>query len=787
MNNLEENQLNIHNTPEQSIDYKQFVAKYISMWRWSLLSIFVCLSIAYVYGRYATEMYTVSARVLVNDKEKGGALAGASDMLSGGFGSLLGNKNSVDNEAEIMKTKFLAEHVVNDLQLNIKYFMEGRVKRSEIYTPPFMVRTINLKEKAVPALVKVKFLEGDRIALRTKGLDTVVSFNKSIQIPKLGTVEILKNKLAPDVHSEYSFHIQSVGAEIDELLKSLKVSIGNKTVTIIDLNINTAIPKKGTDILNRIIYNYVQENLKDKNEIADSTIAFIRRRLMVITNELGEAESNIEGFKQRNNLADMSEQGKLLVATSGQYVSDLAKVETQISIVKSLMNFLKDDTNNKRVLPSTLIPTDLVFSGIIEKYNALLLERGRKLIGLTPTNPIIVNLDRQIESSRADIESNLTSTLNGYLVTRNELAKQVAGTEGEIKRVPATERNYLQLARQQQIKQELYIFLMQKSEETAISKTANLANSRTIDPPRAEIKPYAPKKSFIYAFSLFTGLLIPVIVLFAKDLLNDKVETKDDITKRTSVPVVGEIIHLPGNDVLAVSHNSRSAIAEQFRALRTNLSFFLTTPEEKVILMTSSMSGEGKSFITINFGNIMAISGKKVLLMELDLRKPGLSTKLGIANGTGFTNYVLSQDLSAKDIVKPLNLHPNLFMVSSGPLPPNPAEVLMSPRTGELIEELKAQFDYIIVDAPPVGIITDAQLLSKHADMCLYLVRQHYTSKVQLSIVQDLQQSRKMKKLGIVVNGIKVTKGYGYGAGYGTYGDYGQEQKAGFFKKLFNR
>jgi tyrosine-protein kinase Etk/Wzc len=786
MNN-EDNKAKHLNSQDESVNYRAFVAKYLSFWYWSLLSVFICLSLAFVYCRYATPMFNVSARVLVNDQSKGGALSAGAGMMAGGFSDLLGSKSSVDNEAEIMKTSFLAERVVNDLQLNIKYYKVGRVKKTEIYVAPFIIKPVRLLEKAASTYINIRILDQNRISLQTKELDTVVSFNKVMSIPKVGLIEIVKNKEVSDIYAKYGANIQSVGAEVNDLLESLKVSIGNKSITIIDLNIFSSIPKKGKDILTRLIANYVEANLTDKNEVADSTIAFIQRRLLVISNELGKAETNIQGFKQRNSLADMSEQGKLLVTTSGQYVSDLGKVETQISIVKSLRDYLGDDTKNKRVLPSTLIPTDLVFSGIIEKYNTLLLERGRKLIGLTPTNPIIVNLDKQIENAKADIESNLSSTLNGYLITRAKLNSQIEGTEGQIKRVPATERNYLQLARQQQIKQELYLFLMQKSEETAISKTSNLANSRTIDPPRADIKPYAPKKSVIFLFALFAGFLLPVILMLIKDLLNVAVQTKEDITKRTVVPVVGEISQVIGKSVLAVADSSRSAISEQFRALRTNLSFFLREKDEKVVILTSSMSGEGKSFIAINFGNVLALSGKRVLLMELDLRKPGLSVKLNLQNNLGFTNFILSDDLTSKEIVKPSGIHPNLFIVTSGPLPPNPAETLMNLRVGKLIAELKDQFDYIIVDAPPVGIITDAQLLSPFADMCLYLVRQDYTTKVQMNIVQELYESSKMKKLGIVVNGIKAQKGYGYGAGYGNYGEYGQEQKSGFFQRLFKK
>lgn len=578
-------------------------------------------------------------------------------------------------------------------------------------------------------------------------------------------------------------NIESIRSKVSKLESDLNVAVANKQITIVDLSINNTIPKKGEDILNRLIFNYVQENLTDKNEVADSTIAFINRRLMIISSELGSAEANIESFKQKNNLADMSEQGRLLVATSGQNISELAKTETQISIVISLLEQLKDGSNDKRVLPSGLATQDIIFSGAIEKYNTLVLERGRKLIGLSASNPVILNLDKEIANARTDIVTNLESTLNGLKITRNKINVQMAGTEKEIRQVPATERNYLKLARQQQIKQELFIFLMQKSEETAISKTANIANSKTIDPPQAEIIPFAPKKMNIYVFSLGIGLFMPLAFFYLKDLLNDKVGSKEEVVKHANVSVIGEISHNHDVDNLVVANRSRSPIAEQFRALRTNLSFYLRSSQEKVILITSSMSGEGKSFCAINLGNILALSGKKVCLVELDLRKPGLSSKLGIKQSAGFTNYIISNAVETVDIIKPLAINENLYIISSGPLPPNPAETILNPRTGELLLKLKEQFDYIIIDAPPIGIVTDAQLLANHADICLYLVRQNYTRREQLDIVKNLRHSNKMKQLAVVINDIPPARSYGYAYGYG-YGEYGQEEQKSRYWKI---
>ena len=768
----------------EGLDLKQILSRILANWYWIALSVLICLACANLYVRYKTPNYKISARVLVNDEKKGAGLSGGGDLL-GDLGGLLGTKSTVDNEAEILKTRYLMEQVVKDMNLNITYYRKGTLKKVELYESPYQVKVVAAADTIKATDVEVSFLKNDQVAVSADGIDTLVALNRSFTIPFVGVVQIIKGTAVPVLEEKYSFNIMSVDTKVIALMDAITVEVKNKQVTIIDLSLTHAIPKKGEDILNKLIEKYVQANLTDKNEVADSTVKFIQNRLAYIGGELGGLEGNIQNFKQENNLADMTEQSKLLVQTTGQYVNDLGKIETQISILKSLQDYLKDEGKNKRVLPSSLVPADLVFNGAVEKYNSLTLERARRLIGVTEANPGIQLMDKEIANARADIESNISTTLDGFLITRNRINGQMKKAEGQVRNVPKVERNYLNLARQQQIKQELYIFLMQKSEETAISKTSNIANSKTIDPPKSEVKPFSPKRMVVYLFGMVAGLVIPLALMYVKDLLNDKIQTKEDIIRITQVPIIGEISHDEGNDNMVVANSSRSAISEQFRALRTNLSFFFKNSDEKVILLTSSMSGEGKSFVAINLGQILALTNKKVLLMELDLRKPGLSAKLEISNPIGFTNYVTNPELTSNDIVKPLKLQENLFVVSSGPIPPNPAELLLSERTKTLMQELKQQFDYIIIDAPPVGIVTDAQLLASYSDVCLYLVRQNYTLKQQLNIVDDLSGSQKMKGLSIVVNDIKATKGYGYGYSYGNYDVSGKE--LGFFSKLFKR
>jgi len=768
---------------EDFINLKEIFNKLSEKWIWFVISVLICLMLAVFYSQYTAPVYQVRAKILVNDDEKGGSLGKQANALMD-LGGLMGGKNSVDNEVEILKTRFLMEQVVREMQLNIVYSKKVGIKTREIYTAPFVFKILNGIDTIGETKFYIEKVSNGKVKVRTKDFSKDVSFGEPFKVDNVGTIVLTLSPNLTIDQSTYIVNVNSIDSKVASLMGQLSVGLSNKQVSVIDLGISYPIQKKGEDILNTLIDKYTKANLGDKNAIADSTYQFITERINKIASELGDVENKVENFKQQNQLADMTEQGKLLVQNTGEFSNELAKAETQVTVLSDLEGYLKDQTKSKRVFPSSLIPSDLVFSNLMGQYNSLLLEREKQLLSVTEESPFIQNIDLQIEGLRNDILSNIRTTKDSYITNRDKLRNQLRSAEGRISGVPQIEKNYLKLARNQQIKQELYIFLMQKAEETAISKTSNISIAKTIDPPKADVNPISPKQNFIMLTSLLIGLVIPSILVFVSQLFNTTIRTKEEIMDVTQVPVIGEINHNPNDDNLIVANKGRSAISEQFRALRTNLSFYLKKDNEKIILLTSSMSGEGKSFTAINLGNILALAGKKVLLMELDLRKPGLSIKLGVSNNIGFSNYTIDSDVKLGDIVKPLSINPNMYIISSGPLPPNPAETLLSERTALLIDKLKDQFDYIIMDAPPIGIITDAQLLAPYADVTLYIVRQNITHKRQLQIVEDLSRSNKMKNLGIVVNDI-VGRYYGYGYGYGNYGQEVERKK--WFTKFFKK
>lgn len=768
---------------EDNVNLNRILTKFLDKWHWFLISVVSCLVVAFFYIQYTQPIYQVGARLLINDNQKSGSLAKQSSGLMD-FGGLIGGKSSVDNEAEVLKTRFLMEQVVRDMKLNISYLTKQNFVEREIYYPPFKFEIIKGIDTLKNTEILIENMDTSRLKIVSNSKEIEIKWGQQFDLAGVGTVKFIPNAgILKTLKEKYTVKITSFDECVISMLQRLSVGVSNKQVTIIDLGFSNPLQKKGEDILNTLISRYINSNIEDKNTIADSTTKFIQKRLSIIAGELGDVENKVQSFKQGNRLADMSEQGKLLVQNSSELNMELAKAETQVSVLSDLESYLKDESKNKRVFPASLLPQDMVFSGLMSQYNSLLIERDKQLLSVTEESPFIQNIDSQISGLRAGILSNIQSTKNTYLVTRDNLKTQLNRAEGQISDVPKVEKDYLQLARNQQIKQELYIFLMQKAEETAISKTSNISIAKIIDPPKAGINPVSPRTSFLYMAGLALGLLIPAIIIISKNVLNTTVSTQEDIKNATTVPIIGEISHNDSSDNLIVANQGRSAISEQFRALRTNLSFYLKNADQKVILLTSSMSGEGKSFTAINLGNILALAGKKVLLMELDLRKPGLSAKLGISNDLGFSNYTIDSNIKLNNIIKPLSINSNMFIISSGPLPPNPAETIMSEHTPILISELKKQFDYILMDAPPIGVITDAQLLAQYADVTVYLVRQKVTHKNQLSIVQDLHRTGKMKNLGIVVNDI-VNKVYGYGYGYGSYGE---NEKKSTFKGFFNK
>lgn len=765
-----------------NFDFKKLVGKILSLWHLFLISIIVFVGLAFLYIRYAEPSYKINSKITVQDDQSSSMLGGkgsSSSMMN--FSDLLDLSSNVYNELDILTSNSLMTDVTNAMHLNITIYQKGRIKSDELFDEsPFDVRVIQKKDSLQERKFNIE-INNDKIHLTNskEDVDVNVKFGQTVSLVQYDLVFIKKpekwvNKLG------YNLVIQSVDDKVSELSKDFQVDLTDKKSTTLALTLEYPNSKKGEAIITELMNLYLQANLKSKKETADSTLSFIDSRLNIVSAELTGVENNFSKYKQQNQLADIDEQGKALVANVSDYYNKLNTQQMQLALLKDVEKYITD-TSNKRLIPNTLTVQDPVFLAAIATYNQVLMQRDQMALSYKDSNPIMKNIDANIENARGSLLASFNAYKNVLVASIVELKSKNSLLTNEVKNVPQKERIYLDYSREQDLKQQLYLYLLQKKEETAISKTSTLSTSRIIDRAKADYLPYKPKKAIIYLFGLIIGILAPYGYINARDMLNIKILKKEDIESNTSIPILGEI----GNNVdnkssLLIFKNSRSIVSEQFRSLRTNLQFVLNSKGSNVILITSSMSGEGKSFVSLNLGSVISLTGKKVLFMELDLRKPKLSLNFGLDNSFGFTNYMVSDDIKVDEIIKPIPASENCSIISSGPIPPNPAELLLNDRFGDLIAILRKMFDYIVIDSAPIGLVSDAQLIEKFCDVSLYVVRQEYTYKSQLNIINDLVDNGKFRRSYLVVNDIKAKKGgyygYVYGQGYGYgYDGYGLE------------
>jgi capsular exopolysaccharide synthesis family protein len=745
----------------------------VENWWLYCICLFVCITLGLAYIHISSPLYEAKAKILVKDYKKGVNVPGTDLFEDLDF---MQEQSSVDNEVELLKSRTLMEKTSDALGLYIKYFTPGVFKSNEVYVKnlSFEFSAINLNDKYLTNIeLLYKPVENNRFQLKYRDSLLVYKYGDTISFP-FGQLSVTtRSAIRPD-SEEYLIKILPKDNLVSSLSNALTVLPTSKTVTTIDLSITDRFENRAEAILNTLLAIYDQMNKDDKNRISDSTISFIDDRLSIVSSELGVVESEMQGFRQANELTDIDAQGKLLLNNSSEYFRNLNEQDVQIEIVSSLEQYLKNESNSARLVPATLTIQDPSLVTLVQTYNSMQLDRDRMSPSTPENNPIMQRLNLQIPRIKNDILLNLENIKRAMIINRNKLGGQVAQIEGKIRQVPKKEQIYLEISRQQSIKQELYLYLLKKREETAISKSANVDNSRIVDAAKAQRDPIVPKKKYVCIASVLIGLTLPSLIIYLRSVLSVRVLEKQEITSRTNVPILGVIGHNSDEHAVVVIEGSRSIISEQFRSLRTNLEYLLPEKSDKRILVTSSMSSEGKSFLSINLASAFALSGKKTVLLEFDLRRPRITKALGLKSDVGFSSYVINR-AELNEILFPTTINKNLWIIPSGPVPPNPAELLMNPKVESLFKKLSDDFDYIVIDTAPVGLVTDSQILAKFADISLYLVRHGYTYKSQLSSIDEYSSSKKFPKMNLIVNDVKVRRafgfeyeyGYGYGYGYG--------------------
>lgn len=734
-----------------------------------MLCIGLGLAIGKIYLRYATFEYSSRAILLIKDAGRSGNISAQDILLSDQ--SLSGGK-SMDNEIQILKSLTLMEKVVSRLRLNIAYYRLGNFKETELYTrSPFLLDSLELNSNVFGVNYLIELGDYNSFVLKKNEEDTGFKcfFGIPFQTDK-GSFTINLNPRHAVVKGDYRLQVSTTEARAFAYRGRLKVErIGDQNQSsVLQLSILDPVSDKASDIINTLIDVYNEEEIKDENKVLKNTLKFIDERVKSLVNELDSVEVGIQQFKSNNQIISENA-GASMSYTLGEIRSAFQQVseyEVQKNLLTSLENFLVNEQAEYDLIPANLIAENPVLSGFVNQYNEKVLSYKQIVITASEINPVRIDLEKQLLDLRRLILETIRNLRKDLQIPINEIEKNIEELKSSIGSVPGIEKRLVERMRTQTIKENLFLYLLQKREETALSEAVTTAKTRTIDRARISYFPVYPKPRLIMMVSGLIGLIIPFLILALLSLLETKVDSEETIQQYTSIPILGKIPVNKSKEQIVVKYGSRSAINEMFRALRTNLNFISQNKEHKVIMATSSISGEGKTFVTLNLGIALALSGKKVITIGMDLRKPKLATYLNSAGSKGLTNYLIGQN-SLEEITNQFDQTENLFYITSGPIPPNPAELLASDAMKQMMIRLAEEYDYVLLDTPPIGLVSDALLLRPYIDNILVVVRQNVTRKGMLKDMETMYQNKELEKASIVFNGVKRNRGrYGYGGGY---------------------
>ncbi len=762
---------------ERKKSIKELFFKYWSYSILFVLSIVICLSLNYIYIHFRTLTYKSSIRVLLKEDGKGGAGGGGGQDL--GLASiLLSNKPNLATEVEILKSTSLMRRVVERLNLNTVSIYMGKVKNTEIYdrTTPPVLTFVEIGDSSKVYRINLE-ISGNKLYYYQNEKKQPIKNLERVSFNGCTFIVNVDNRTETEKIQNYSITWYPSNQIASLIASKITPAPLTKEASILLISHSSILPNKSRDILNTLVREYEAYNIEEKNKTVDNTLQFIDDRLRLISQDLGGVENNLLHFKESNDALDLKAQ-----TLSGLTKADVLKAKLdEVEIKKKVADMLSDYVNNSQrrfnLIPSNLGMEDITLIELVKMYNEDVSKRQELLKTIPNGNLAVLTIESELDQLRSKILENIKnikSTYNvAFLSTNDEYQKVVS----DVKQIPRKEKDILDIERQQQIKEKLYVYLLEKREESAISKAGAVSNSKPIDEAVTDNEPIGSTNSILYTIAFLCGIGLPLVIILLRELLNDKIITREDIQQNSKVPIIGEVSHLNENEKAIVANSSRGVLPEQFRLIRTNLRYFFGEKELNagVILVTSTMKGEGKSFVSMNLGAILAVGGKKTIILEFDIRKPRVTKALGMINDKGISTFLIGNS-KIEEIIRPIEGIDNYWLLSSGPIPPNPAElILLEDKMTELFSELSKRFDYIIVDSAPIGIVSDSRVLSKYSNLNLYIVRQKFTLKNQIKFLDNLYVNRILPNMALIVNDV-VGKGadsyYGYGAGNYLYGGY---------------
>ncbi|KQM69556.1 tyrosine protein kinase [Pedobacter sp. Leaf216] len=747
-------------------DFAETITRFAKNWHYFLISILVSMAAVYTFLYITPPKYKVSSTLLISDDKNGAAMSNStafSDL------NMFQTVKTVDNEIEILRSRDLIFKVLKKLKLETSYFKKQGFREKELYgkTAPIVVTAISLKNGAYARKINVSYLDEISYLFQDSLSTNIVKYGDTIH-NKNYAVKIDKGPAFGTEFGKIRLQFKNLYKMTEAYsLVSLKIVPVVKDANTITISLNDAVPQRGIDILNDLIETYNINNVNNKNAIARNTIKFIDNRLKYLVADLSGTEEDVESYKQQNRVTDINMDAQMNAARSGEYNQLLENSSVQLRILQSIEGYFKGRQSQFTLAPSAMGLKDPILNSLISKFNDLQLERNRMLRTANAENPLVLNLTEQLATLKNNILENLSSIKQGFVIERSNLRANYSQFDSKIKSVPTIERGLIERSREQSVKSGLYKYLLQKREETALSLSATVPTSQVVDKPAYNTIPDSPKQPLLYLCGFIFGFFVPAGAIYVKGLFNNKVQDASTI-ELTGAKMLGELSHNLDKSTIVFQKDNRSTISELFRYIRMNLGLMSNNIENRVMLVTSSMKGEGKTFFSVNLATTLGMLDKKVVVLEFDLRKPDLLNKVGLKQTKGLTDYLISDSVFLEDIIKPTAVSDHVSVIGCGKSPENPSEVMMSPKMDLLFDELKERFDYIIIDTSPVGQVADAFSLAEYADVSIYLVRYNYTNKYQLAILKDICDNNKLKNPMVVFNDAKREKNQKY-----SYGGYG--------------
>ena len=790
---------------ESNFDLKAEIFKYLTHWKWLVFGILLGLSVAYLYNRYTIPKYKSEASLMILSDDENG-VSGVLDGGGGSAGSFLKlESNNLENQIVALKSKRLISKVIDDLDLNIFYFISGNVIETEAYK----ASPINLQFATPDSIVNQSSL---RIKVEAEGTDNYnlyddqddligrFVFGENVAFENLNfSIDRINRNEAEFVSSKPVYvEIEPVIDVAQRYIDYTSIMPKGQAQDILSISTLNTVSSKGEDFLNNLMFQFNQDGISDKRQVALKTTEFIQNRLEIISSELDSVETGIADFKRTNELMDVSSNATEFMAKRTEAEQAIFDIETQLSIIESIKTVI-DENDSYELLPGNVGVDSPEVLQSIQNYNQLVLERKALLQDGTKENPVVEDLDAQIDAVRRNLDKNIAGAINSLNLRLKELNRKEQTASSRYSTFPGMEKGMRGIVRQQQIKEQLYLFLLQRREEAAIAFAATSSVSKVIDAAFTNPFPVGPQPYLILIGGFVLGLLIPILIIFIKNQLDTKVHHKGDLNSLLKiVPFVGEVPKIAAEQSDIIQINDRSPLAESFRILRTNLAYLIQKRDRNdadVLYVTSTIKGEGKTFISFNLARTLASTNRKVLLIGADIRNPKLHRYTSLAETNvekGLSDFLYDFNVQASDLISQTEEEGiQVDVILSGPIPPNPAELLMNKRMEELIENVRPLYDYVIVDTAPTMIVTDTLLISQLADYTLYVTRADYTEKNLLEFPKDLKKQGKLKGVAVILNDVDYSKfsygakyGYSYGYGYG-YGVDEENRWQKLKKRLF--